>query len=157
MQQRYVNNGLNQPFSVYEMHLGSWMRDPADPARLLNYREIADRLVPYIKELGFTHVEFLPVMEHPYYPSWGYQITGYYAASSRYGSSQDLMYLIEQLHKNGIGVIMDWVPSHYPGIVTDYIVLTEHICMSMRIRVKDSIRTGSLIFLITDEMKYGHF
>lgn len=115
MQQRYVNNGLNQPFSVYEMHLGSWMRDPADPARLLNYREIADRLVPYIKELGFTHVEFLPVMEHPYYPSWGYQITGYYAASSRYGSSQDLMYLIEQLHKNGIGVIMDWVPSHYPG------------------------------------------
>ncbi|WP_353134338.1 1,4-alpha-glucan branching protein GlgB [Pseudopedobacter sp.] len=108
-------NRLDQPWSVYEMHLGSWMRNPDEPDRLLSYREIAERLVPYIKELGFTHVEFLPVMEHPYYPSWGYQITGYFAASSRYGSPQDLMYLIEQLHQNDIGVILDWVPSHFPG------------------------------------------
>ncbi|HMR20113.1 MAG TPA: 1,4-alpha-glucan branching protein GlgB, partial [Sphingobacterium sp.] len=99
----------------YEMHLGSWMRDPNQPDRFLSYRELADKLVPYVKSMGFTHVEFMPVMEHPYYPSWGYQITGYFAASSRYGGPQDLMYLIEQLHKQDIGVILDWVPSHFPG------------------------------------------
>lgn len=113
--QRAQFNGLDKPMSVYEMHLGSWQRDPSDPDRLLNYREIADRLVPYLVETGFTHVEFLPVMEHPFYPSWGYQITGYFAATSRYGSPQDLMYLIESLHQHNIGVILDWVPSHYPG------------------------------------------
>src|SRR5690606_21572592 len=115
MRNRESHNALNRPFSVYEMHLGSWMRDPEEPERLLTYREIADRLVPYIREMGFTHVELLPVMEHPFYPSWGYQITGYFAASSRYGSAQDLMYLIESLHKQGIGVFLDWVPSHFPG------------------------------------------
>ncbi len=113
--QRAQFNSLDKPMSVYEMHLGSWQRDPSDPERLLSYREIADRLVPYILETGFTHVEFLPVMEHPFYPSWGYQITGYFAASSRYGGPQDLMYLIEALHQHHIGVILDWVPSHYPG------------------------------------------
>ncbi|MFD1768942.1 1,4-alpha-glucan branching protein GlgB [Sphingobacterium suaedae] len=115
MRNRKDQQRLDKPFSVYEMHVGSWMRDPSDPARFLTYREVAEKLVPYIKEMGFTHVEFLPVMEHPYYPSWGYQITGYFAASSRYGSPQDLMYLIESLHKQDIGVILDWVPSHYPG------------------------------------------
>lgn len=115
MQQRHERNGLNKPIAAYEMHLGSWMRDPADPNRLLGYREVAERLVPYIKDTGFTHVELLPVMEHPYYASWGYQITGYFAATSRYGSPQDLMFLIEQLHLNGIGVLLDWVPSHFPG------------------------------------------
>ncbi|SEM21490.1 1,4-alpha-glucan branching enzyme [bacterium A37T11] len=115
MNKRAVFNGLNRPIAVYELHLGSWMRDPADPLRLLTYEEIADKLVPYIKESGFTHVELMPVMEHPYYPSWGYQITGYFAASARYGSPQGLMYLIEQLHLNDIGVFLDWVPSHFPG------------------------------------------
>lgn len=115
MQTRHQRNGLNQPISVYEMHLGSWIRDPEHPKRLLNYRDIADRLVPYIKEAGFTHVELLPIMEHPYYASWGYQVTGYFSASSRYGSPQDLMYLVEQLHLQGIGVLLDWVPSHFPG------------------------------------------
>ena len=115
MTHRKQHNALDKPFSVYEMHIGSWLRDPADPTRFLNYREVADKLVPYIQEMGFTHVELLPVMEHPYYPSWGYQITGYFAASSRYGSPQDLMYLIESLHQNNIGVILDWVPSHFPG------------------------------------------
>lgn len=112
---RNEKNALNQPYSVYELHLGSWIRDPSEPERLLTYQEIADKLVPYILELGFTHVEFMPVMEHPYYPSWGYQITGFYAASSRYGTAQELMCLIERLHQNGIGVILDWVPSHFPG------------------------------------------
>ncbi|TJZ51770.1 1,4-alpha-glucan branching protein GlgB [Sphingobacterium olei] len=115
MRHRNVNNSLNSPISVYEMHIGSWIRDPNDPERLLSYREVAEKLVPYIKNLGFTHVELMPIMEHPYYPSWGYQVTGYYAASSRYGSPQDLMFLIEQLHKNEIGVLLDWVPSHFPG------------------------------------------
>ena len=115
MRDRHEKNRLDRPISVYELHIGSWLRDPNDPDRLLTYREVAEKLVPYVKSLGFTHVEFMPVMEHPYYPSWGYQITGYYAASSRYGTPQELMYLIEQLHKNNIGVLLDWVPSHFPG------------------------------------------
>jgi len=117
MQQRYQHNSLNSPYSVYEVHLGSWMRSPDDPKKYLGYRLLADTLVPYVKEMGFTHIEFMPLMEHPFYPSWGYQITGYFAASSIYGTPQDLMYLIEELHKNGIGVIFDWVPSHFPGDV----------------------------------------
>lgn len=112
---RGKHNALDSAFSVYEVHLGSWKRDPSDNDRRLTYREIARDLVPYVKELGFTHVEFMPVMQHPYEPSWGYQITGFYAATRQFGSPQDLMYLIEELHKNDIGVILDWVPSHFPG------------------------------------------
>ncbi len=115
MKERGSRNRLDQPWSVYEIHLGSWARDPERPEALLGYRDIAERLVRYVKEMNFTHVEFMPLMEHPYYPSWGYQITGYFAASSRYGSAQDLMYLIEELHAAGIGVLLDWVPSHFPG------------------------------------------
>jgi len=115
MSNRKSKNALNSPISVYEVHLGSWMRGTDDPHRFFNYKEIAERLVPYVKEMNFTHVEFMPVMEYPFDPSWGYQITGFYAASSRFGSPQDLMYLIEELHKNDIGVILDWVPSHFPG------------------------------------------
>lgn len=112
---RWKNNSLKAPISVYEIHLGSWIRAGERPDEFLNYRDIARKLVPYLKEMGFTHVEFMPVMEYPYDPSWGYQITGFYAATSRFGSPQDLMYLINELHKNEIGVILDWVPSHFPG------------------------------------------
>jgi 1,4-alpha-glucan branching enzyme len=112
---RYKFNALNKPMSIYEVHFGSWLRSPESPEQFLSYREMAPKLVEYIKELGFTHVEFMPLMEHPFYPSWGYQVTGFFAATSRYGSPQDLMYLIEQLHLNDIGVILDWVPSHFPG------------------------------------------
>ncbi|UKT64450.1 1,4-alpha-glucan branching protein GlgB [Pedobacter mucosus] len=115
IKKRPVLNALDQPISVYEIHLGSWQRDPNEPERVLNCREVAKTLVPYVKEMGFTHVELMPVMEFPYFPSWGYQITGYFGASSRYGSPQDLMYLIEELHKEDIAVILDWVPSHFPG------------------------------------------
>jgi 1,4-alpha-glucan branching enzyme len=108
-------NSLDQPMSVYELHLGSWKRDPAEPERVLTYKEIATTLVPYVVEMGFTHVEFMPIMEYPYFPSWGYQVTGYFAASSRHGTPQELMYLIEELHKQNIAVILDWVPSHFPG------------------------------------------
>ena len=108
-------NALNKPMSVYEVHLGSWQRDPSEPDRVLTYVEIANSLVPYVLDMGFTHVELMPVMEYPYFPSWGYQITGYFAASSRHGTPQELMYLINELHKNNIAVILDWVPSHFPG------------------------------------------
>jgi 1,4-alpha-glucan branching enzyme len=108
-------NALDRPMSVYELHLGSWQRDPSEPKRVLTYKEISVSLIPYILDMGFTHVEFMPVMEYPYYPSWGYQITGYFAASSRHGTPQELMFLIEELHKNNIAVILDWVPSHFPG------------------------------------------
>lgn len=115
LENRWKKNSLKSPISVYEMHLGSWLRNEKSPDKFLNYRDIAGKLVPYIKEMGFTHVEFMPVMEYPYDPSWGYQITGFFAATSRFGSPQDLMFLINELHKNDIGVILDWVPSHFPG------------------------------------------
>lgn len=112
---RHEHNKLTAPYSVYEVHLGSWLRDPADPDRCLKIGEYADRLVQHVKECGFTHVEFMPIMHHPYEPSWGYQITGYFAANAKYGTPQDLMMLVEKLHANKIGVILDWVPSHFPG------------------------------------------
>lgn len=115
MENRLKSNSLEAPLSVYELHLGSWMRDETEPEIFLNYKQIAKKLVPYIKEMGFTHVEFMPVMEYPYDPSWGYQITGFFAATSRFGSPQDLMFLINELHRNDIGVLLDWVPSHFPG------------------------------------------
>ena len=115
MQNRAAKNALNAPYSVYEVHLSSWKRDPGNPERELSYGEIADALVPYVQDMGFTHVEFMPIMQYPYAPSWGYQITGYYAPSSRFGSPQEFMRLIERLHQAGVGVILDWVPSHFPG------------------------------------------
>ena len=103
------------PVSVYEVHLGSWRRVPEDGDRFLTYAEMAGPLTEYVLAMGFTHVEFLPVMEHPFYGSWGYQTLGLFAPSSRYGTPQDFMFLIDHLHQNGIGVILDWVPSHFPG------------------------------------------
>jgi len=111
---RHQRNALDAPISVYEVHLGSWRRVPEEGNRPLTYRELAPLLADHVRRLGFTHVEFLPVMEHPFYGSWGYQITGYFAPTSRYGTPQDFMYLIDYLHQHGIGVILDWVPSHFP-------------------------------------------
>ncbi len=113
MARRKDANALRAPWSIYEVHLGSWRRT-AD-GRSLSYREIAEPLADYVAEMGFTHVEFLPVMEHPFYGSWGYQVVGYFAPTSRYGTPQDFMYLIDALHQRGIGVILDWVPSHFPA------------------------------------------
>ncbi len=115
MEKRYEHNALDKPYSVYEVHIGSWARSPESPDEFFTYEQLADKLVPYVKDMGFTHVEFMPIMEHPYYPSWGYQVSGYFAASSRYGTPQQLMLLIERFHNEGIGVILDWVPSHFPG------------------------------------------
>ncbi len=114
MSRRAGANQLGAPISVYEAHLGSWRRRAEEGNRFLSYRELGVELVQYVKETGFTHVEFLPVMEHPFYGSWGYQTTGYFAPTGRYGSPQDFMWLIDEFHQNGIGVILDWVPSHFP-------------------------------------------
>ncbi|MEL7313946.1 MAG: 1,4-alpha-glucan branching protein GlgB, partial [Cyanobacteria bacterium J06559_3] len=135
MENRRHSEPLTQPVSVYEVHLGSWLHaSSAEPAkrpdgtlepavqvaelkpgaRFLTYRELAAKLIPYVKELGFTHIELLPIAEHPFDGSWGYQVTGYYAATSRFGSPQDFMYFVDQCHQNGIGVLVDWVPGHFP-------------------------------------------
>ena len=114
MRSRRSRNALDAPCSIYEVHLGSWRRDPDNPSRFLGYRETAPVLAEYAKDMGFTHVELMPIMEHPFYGSWGYQSTGYFAPSSRYGTPQDFMYLVDLLHQSGIGVILDWVPSHFP-------------------------------------------
>ena len=115
MKNRYEKNALNKPYSVYEMHFGSWARGLESPDDFLSYRTMAAKLIPYLEEMNFTHVEFMPIMEHPFAPSWGYQVTGYFAPSSRFGTPQDFMFLIESLHNHGIGLILDWVPSHFPG------------------------------------------
>ncbi len=107
LDQRAKRDALTSPMSIYELHVGSWRKD-------LNYRSLAAELIPYIQELGFTHVEFMPIAEHPFAPSWGYQVTGYYAPTSRFGSPDDLKFLIDELHNAGIGVILDWVPAHFP-------------------------------------------
>jgi 1,4-alpha-glucan branching enzyme len=114
MKKRREKNALTAPMAIYEMHVGSWRRVPSEGNRSLSYREMAVPLAEYVKQMGFTHVEFLPLMDHPFFGSWGYQTTGYFAPSGNYGTPQDLMYLFDILHQHGIGVILDWVPSHFP-------------------------------------------
>jgi 1,4-alpha-glucan branching enzyme len=115
MAERVDRSNLQAPVSIYELHVGSWRRLPEEGNRQLSYRELAQPLAEYVKQMGFTHVEFMPVMEHPFYGPWGYQTTGYFAASSRWGTPQDFAYLVDYLHGRGIGVILDWVPSHFPS------------------------------------------
>ncbi len=114
LKQRTRENQQQKPVSIYEVHLGSWMRMTEENNRFLTYRELAGKLIPYVKEMGFTHVELLPVAEHPFDGSWGYQVTGYYAPTSRFGKPDDFMYFVNACHQAGIGVIVDWVPAHFP-------------------------------------------
>ena len=122
LNQRRTSTPFSKPISVYEVHPGSWGRVPEEENRWQTYREMAHKLVDYVRERGFTHIEFMPVMEHPLDASWGYQVTGYFAATSRYGRPQDFMYLVDHCHQNGIGVILDWVPAHFPK---DYYALGQ--------------------------------
>jgi 1,4-alpha-glucan branching enzyme len=114
MQQRGEKNWLEQPVSVYEVHLGSWRRNPEEKHRWLTYRELAAELIPYVKALGYTHIELLPIMEHPYDGSWGYQTLGYFAATSRYGSPTEFMEFVDRCHQAGLGIFLDWTPAHFP-------------------------------------------
>ncbi|MBM7685644.1 1,4-alpha-glucan branching protein GlgB [Defluviitalea raffinosedens] len=131
MEKRQKTDPLNQPVSIYEVHLGSWMRVPEEGNRYLTYREAAHKLVDYVKAMGYTHIELLPITEHPYDGSWGYQVTGYYAPTSRFGTPEDFMYFVDYCHQNNIGVILDWVPAHFPkdsyGLIRfDGTALYEH-------------------------------
>jgi len=138
---------LRAPLSIYEIHIGSWKKKSAFEG--FSYRELADPLVEYVKKMGFTHVEFLPVAEHAFYPSWGYQVTGFYAPTSRFGTPDDFQYLVNRLHEAGIGIIVDWVPAHFPRdewalANFDGTALYEH--QDPR---KARIRIGERSFLIT--------
>ncbi|NLD52428.1 MAG: 1,4-alpha-glucan branching protein GlgB, partial [Clostridiales bacterium] len=112
MEKRAKWNPYRSPINIYEMHLGTWRRGPE--GEMLSYGEVADQLIPYIQQMGYTHVELLPVMEHPLDMSWGYQVTGYYAPTARYGSPQEFMAFVDRLHQANIGVLLDWVPAHFP-------------------------------------------
>src|SRR5207245_4218609 len=114
LERRAASDPLREPLSIYEVHLGSWRRNPLEGERPLTYLELADELADYVSDLGFTHVELLPVMEHPFSGSWGYQVTGYYAPTSRFGTPDDFRHLVDRLHQPGIGVLLDWVPAHFP-------------------------------------------
>jgi len=114
MEARDRHNPLERPLAIYEVHLGSWMRAPEEANRFLTYRELAHKLADYVSELGYTHIELLPITEHPFYGSWGYQTIGYFAPTRRYGTPADFMYFVDHLHRRGIGVILDWVPAHFP-------------------------------------------
>jgi len=114
MKERRNRQSHSSPISIYEVHLGSWMRVPAEGNRSLNYRELAVKLADHVSNMGFTHVELMPILEHPFFGSWGYQVTGYFAPTSRFGTPQDFMHFVDALHQRGIGVLLDWVPSHFP-------------------------------------------
>src|SRR5205085_11544664 len=114
MKARPTREPSREPMAIYEVHLGSWLREPTPDGGMPCYAAVAPRLAAHVKALGFTHVEFLPLGEHPFYGSWGYQVTGFYAPTSRYGTPDEFRYLVDTLHQAGIGVILDWVPAHFP-------------------------------------------
>jgi 1,4-alpha-glucan branching enzyme len=146
---RPIKQAFDQPLSIYEVHLGSWRKKPDEEwgSRYLTYREFADELIPYVKQMGFTHIEVLPITEHPLDASWGYQVMGFYAATSRFGTPQELMYFIDQCHKNDIGVILDWVPAHFPkdGSGLNYFDGT-HLYSHADPRQGEHVDWGTLIF-----------
>jgi 1,4-alpha-glucan branching enzyme len=157
MRTRRRANALDAPISIYEVHLGSWRRNPQRPAEPLNYRELAHALADYLQETGFTHVELMPVTEHPFYGSWGYQTTGYFAPTARYGTPQDFMYLVDHLHQRGFGVLLDWVPSHFPGDGHGLAYFDGTHSTSMPTRGRASTRSGTATFSTTAGTKCARF
>jgi len=145
---------LESRLSIYEVHLGSWMRNSEDDSRVLTYQEAGDKLVAYVLEMGYTHVQFLPLASHPYDPSWGYQVTGYFSPTARFGSPDDLMGLVDKLHVNKIGVLLDWVPAHFP---TDSHALAnfDGTCLYEYADPEkgQNTRTGEHLFLILGETR----
>jgi 1,4-alpha-glucan branching enzyme len=141
MAQRREKNGTTSPISIYEVHLGSWMR--GENNRWLGYRELAEKLGDYVAGMGFTHVEFLPVTEHPFDGSWGYQTVGYFAPTSRFGTPHDFMFLVDSLHRRGIGVLLDWVPAHFPATSTASAISTAPTSTSMPTPGRGATRTGT--------------
>ena len=129
--------------SIYEVHLGSWRLNSLEDNRALSYAELADELSAYALDLGFTHVELLPVMAHPFSGSWGYQVTGYFAPTPRYGSPDDLRAFVDRLHSRGVGVILDWVPAHFPRTSSRSRASTARRCTSTPTRAAARIRTGA--------------
>jgi len=140
LKRRRERNALRSPMSVYEVHLGSWRKKTANES--WSYRELAAPLVLYVKRMGFTHVEFLPLAEHAFYPSWGYQVTGFYAPTSRYGTPDDFQFLVNALHEAGIGVIVDWVPAHFPRDEWALARFDGTALTSTKIRARAPIRIG---------------
>ena len=134
---------MDAPISIYEVHLGSWQRVGPEGNRWLTYRELADKLVPYARDLGYTHLELLPIAEHPFDGSWGYQVLGYFTPTARFGSPDDFRYFVDMAHQAGLGVVLDWVPAHFPKDAAGLASLTAPISTSTPIRAAASTRTGA--------------
>ena len=152
MEKRRLLDPRNKPMSIYECHLGSWARVPEDDNRYLTYRELAERLVPYVRDMGFTHIELLPITEYPFDGSWGYQPVSLYAPTRRFGPPQDFATFVEAAHAAEIGVILDWVCQRISRMTrTDSAISTAHISTNMQIRDKDFTAIGALTSTIMDE------